>query len=225
MLAAVKYTNYPFFDVSELVSEPDPVFNRFQRIQPLKAGNKLPDYSLNKENSKWQQFFNGAEVHGPVLLRQLLNKPLVIGFYSNYWNGHGLDLLKQLNAIQHDIKANSGNLLVICSEKNSRLEKIVWDNNLSLSFYLDSEKEIAEKFGVYSDKDPIWNKFSGIDINIPLLATYVVSPSGYIEYDHIDNDFSKTFPSKDIVSAVQRAGSISRPGHEAGYRRLTNSDF
>ena len=205
MLTAVKINKFPFFDVSELISEPDPVYNRFQSIQPLKAGNRLPDYTLNKENSKWQQFFNGAEIHGPVLLRQLLNKPLVISFYSGHWQGHGLDLLKQLNAIQHDIKANDGNLLVISSEKDRKLEKVIWDNNLSLSFYFDTDKEIAAKFGVYSDSYPIWNKFSGIDTNVPLLATYVISPSGYVEFDHIDLDFSKAFPAKNIISAVYQS--------------------
>jgi hypothetical protein len=39
------------------------------------------------------------------------------------------------------------------------------------------------------------------------LATYVISPSGQIEYDHIDLDFSQNFPSKDIIAAVQKAGS------------------
>ncbi len=85
------------------------------------------------------------------MFNQLFNKPLVIGFYSSHWQKHGLELLNSLNAIQHEIKACGGNLLIISSEKKDRsLEKIIWDNNLSLSFYFDSDKEIAEKFGVYS---------------------------------------------------------------------------
>ena len=73
-----------------------------------------------------------------------------------------------------------------------------------------SDKEIAEKFGVYSESDPIWNKFSGIDTNVPLLATYVISPTGQIEYDHIDSDFSKTYPSKAIISTVQKSDPLVR---------------
>lgn len=206
MLAALNITKYPYFDMSELSLNPDFVLKSYQSLKPIKAGNILPDFSLQKENAKWQQFFNGAEIHGPVLLRQLLNKPLVIGFYSNHWQSYGLDLLKQLNTIQHEIKANGGNLLIISTEKEKKLEKLAWENSLSLSFYFDKDKEIAEKFRIYSEFDPIWNKFSGIDTNVPLLATYVISPSGQIEYDHIDLDFSKAFPAKEIISAVQRAG-------------------
>jgi peroxiredoxin len=204
MLAAVKY---PYFDMSEIIPELDFVFKPYQAVKPVKAGDRVPNFSLQKENAKWQQFFNGAEIHGPLLLNQLLNKPLVIGFYSPHWQQYGIDLLKKLNTIQHEIRASGGNLLIISSEKERALEKIVWDNSLSLSFYFDKDKEIAEKFRIYSDNDPIWNKFSGIDTNVPLLATYVISSAGQIEYDHIDPDFSQTFPAKDIISAVQKADS------------------
>ncbi|MDB5134924.1 MAG: redoxin protein [Mucilaginibacter sp.] len=207
MLAALNLSKYPYFDMSEIVPEPDFAFKSYQSVKPIKAGNMLPEFTLQKENAKWQQFFNGAEIHGPVLLRQLLNKPLVISFYSNLWQSYGLDLLKQLNNLQHEIKASGGNLLIISAEKEKKLEKIAWDNSLSLSFYFDTEKEIAEKFRIYSEHDPIWNRFSGIDINVPLLATYVISPSGLITYDHIDMDFAESFPTKDIISAVQRSES------------------
>ena len=211
MLATLNIPKYPYFDMSEIIPEPDLVFKPYQSLKPLKAGDRLPDFSLQKENVNWQQFFNGAEIHGPVLFNQLFNKPLVIGFYSSHWQQYGLELLNSLNAIQHEIKAGGGNLLIMSSEKKDRsLEKIIWDNNLSLSFYIDSDKEIAEKFGVYSQSDPIWNKFSGIDTNVPLLATYVISPIGQIEYDHIDSDFSKTYPSKAIISAVQKNDPLVR---------------
>jgi peroxiredoxin len=207
MLAALKFNKYPYFDMSEIVPEQEFTFKPYQAVKPIKAGDVLPDFSLQKENARWQQFYNGAEVHGPVLLQQLFNKPLVVGFYSHHWQQHGHDLLKQLHTLQQDIRLKGGNLLIISSEKEKKLEKIAWENSLSLSFYFDTGKEIAEKFRIYSENDPVWNKFSGVDSNVPLLATYVISPSGQIEYDHIDLDFSQNFPSKDIIAAVQKAGS------------------
>lgn len=208
MLAALNINKYPYFDMSEIIREHDLIPKSYQALKPIKAGNVLPDFALQKENAKWQQFFNGAEVHGPALLRQLLNKPLVLGFYSHHWQQHGLDLLKQLHSIQQDIKAIGGNLLIVSSEKGRALEKMVWDNSLSLSFYFDNDKEIAEKFRIYSENDPVWNKFSGIDTNVPLLSTYVISSSGQIMYNYIDWDFSEDFPSKDIISAVQKAQTV-----------------
>ena len=210
MLAAVNSAKYPYFDRSEITLEPDKEFSFkvYNALKPIKAGEAVPDFIIQKDDFKWKQFFNVVESHGQVLLRQLLNMPLVIAFYSNYWQAHGLNLLKQLNSIQHEVKAHDANLLIVSSEKERRLEKIAWDNNLSLSFYFDTDKEIAEKFGVYSENDPIWNRFSGIDTNVPLLATYVVSPLGKIVYDHIDWDFSHELPSKEIIAAVSGKKSL-----------------
>jgi len=206
MLSALEINSFPYFDRSEIEPDRDLIFRSFQKSEPVGSGDVLPDFSLEKEPARWQQFFNGAETHGPVLFHQLLNKPLVIGFYSYHWQQYGIDLLKQLNSLQNDITGNKASLLIIGSEKDRKLEKLVWDNNLSLNFYYDTDKHIAEKFGIYSEHDPIWNKFSGIDTNVPLLATYVVSASGQIEYDHIDPDFSKTFPTNEIISAVKKSG-------------------
>lgn len=207
MLSTLEINSFPYFDRSEIEPDQDLVFRSFQKSEPVRSGDVLPDFSLEKEQGRWQQFFNGAETHGPVLFNQLLNKPLVIGFYSYHWQQYGTDLLKQLNSLQNDITGNKASLLIIGSEKDRKLEKLVWDNNLSLNFYYDTDKHIAEKFGIYSQHDPIWNKFSGIDTNVPLLATYVVSASGQIEYDHIDPDFSKTFPTGEIIFAVKKAGN------------------
>ncbi|MBS1523959.1 MAG: redoxin domain-containing protein [Bacteroidetes bacterium] len=207
MLSALKINSFPYFDLSEIEADRDLTFRSFQKYEPVRSGDVLPDFSLEKEQGRWQQFFNGAETHGPVLFHQLLNKPLVIGFYSYQWQQYGIDLLKQLSSLQNDIAANNASLLIISSEKDRKLEKLIWDNNLSLNFYFDKDKQIAEKFRIYSEHDPIWNKFSGIDTNVPLLATYVVSASGQIEYDHIDPDFSKTFPTNEIISAVKKVSS------------------
>jgi len=207
MLSALKINSFPYFDLSEIEPDQDLVFRSFQKSEPVRSGDILPDFSLEKEPGRWQQFFNGAETHGPVLFHQLLNKPLVIGFYSYHWQQYGIELLKQLSSLQNDISANKASLLIISSERDKKLEKLVWDNNLSLNFYFDKDKQIAEKFRIYSEHDPIWNKFSGIDTNVPLLATYVVSATGQIEYDHIDPDFSKTFPTGEILSAVKKAGN------------------
>src|SRR5437588_1193020 len=84
MLAAVNSIKYPYFDRSEITSDREFGFKAYA-LKPIKAGDCVPDFILQKDNVKWQQFFNGVETHGPVLLRQLLNKPLVIAFYSNYW--------------------------------------------------------------------------------------------------------------------------------------------
>jgi len=196
---------YPFFDLSEIISEPDLTIRPYKALQPVKAGNYLPAFNLKGEYAHWQHFFNGAETHGPVLLRKLLNKPLVISFYSPEWKQHSLEQLKQLNTVHNEVRAAGGNLLVITAEKDNKLEKLVWENNLSLNFYFDPANDIARDFRIFSDTDPIWNKFSGIDTNVPLPATYVLDASRQVVYDHLNLNVDEPLSVKGIIAAVYEA--------------------
>ena len=195
----------PYFDLSEIITELTIPFTKRKALVPIKTGNLTPDFTLQREHGKWQKFFNGQEVRNTILLRDIISKPLVIAFYSQQWKEHGLGLLKNLNAIQNEINAVGGNLLIVSAEKE-HTEKLAWDNSLSLNFYFDNSYAIAEKFRIYSDADPIWNRFSGIDVNVPLLATYIISPAKQIVYHRIEEDFNDNFQAKDILRAVQQSG-------------------
>ena len=197
MLATID--KYPFFELSEIIPELNFEFKSYKALSPVKAGNYIPDFTLNAVYEHWQQFYNGAETHGPVLLRHLLNKPLVISFYSHHWKEAGLNQLKQLNNLQHEIRANGGNLLIVNDEKDNGLQRVAWENSLSLSFYYDKNNEIAKKFRIYSEDNPAWNRFSGIDANVPLLATYIIDPSNQVVYDHVDPNFIDSFPAREII--------------------------
>ncbi|AYL96032.1 redoxin domain-containing protein [Mucilaginibacter celer] len=200
---------YPFFDLLEVVAEPDLSFRKVKSLNPVKAGNFVPDFKLSSDYSRWQQFYNGAETHGRLLVNSLLSKPLVVSFYSGHWGAYGLEQLKQLNALQHEVKASGGSLLIITDERTDELEKLAWEHSLSLNFYHDADKQIAQQFRVYSDDYPVWDRFSGIDENAPLLATYVIEPSKQVVYNHIDWDFLDTFSAGDIISAVYESALIA----------------
>ena len=203
MLALIKSPRYPEFDNVELQHEQDFIFHPRQALKPVTTGEMVPDFIFEKDSFRWQQFHNGVGTNGAIPLRQLLNKNLVLAFYSSAWQKHGLDMLKQLSGIQHEVRANDVNLLVIHAEKSRRLEKLAWDNDLSLSFYFDAENDIAERFGIYSESDPVWNRFSGIDHNVPLLSAYSIASYGRILYNHIEWDFAKGFPSENIVLSLK----------------------
>ncbi|WEA02440.1 redoxin domain-containing protein [Mucilaginibacter sp. SJ] len=206
---------YPFFDLLEVVAEPDLKFRKLKSLHPVKAGNLVPEFKLSNDYSRWQQFYNGAETHGPISQRNLLNKPLVISFYSRHWGQQGLAQLKQLNNLQHEVKASGGNLLIISDEHTEDLEKWAWEQSLTLNFYHDAGKEIAQQFRVYSDDYPVWDRFSGIDENAPLLATYIIEPSKQVIYSHIDWDFLGTFSAEDIISTVYESALISNSRRSA----------
>ena len=209
-------TKYPFFDLSEIISDTDIAIKTFKTLRPVKAGNQVPDFSLTSTYSRWQNFYNGAPTFGPVLLKQLLSRPLVVGFYSHHWKENGLDLLKQFNAAQFEIKANGGNVLIVTAEQsNDELAKLAWEHGLSLNFYYDNNYELAKAFRVFSEEDPTWNRFSGVDENVPLLATYVIDTTRQIVYDHVDRDLSETFSTNEVIAAVYEAALIQNSRRSA----------
>jgi len=200
---------YPYFDLSEIVPDNDLAYKNYKALQPIKSGNHIPGFTLSAEFNRWKQFYNGAPNYGPGLIKQLLNSPLAISFYSRHWNNYGLEQLKQLNALQYEIKANGGSLLIINADNDdNQLEKLVWENNLSLNFYYDRNNELAEKFRVYSEDDPTWNNYAGIDANVPLLATYVIDTAKHVVFDHIDKSLSGYFNANGLVDAVHDAAFL-----------------
>lgn len=197
---------YPFFDLSEIIPDIDLQFKKYRTLNPVKAGNLIPSFTLNANFTRWQHFYNGAPTYSPTFIKQLLNAPLVISFYSKHWNTLGTEQLQKLNTLQHEVKANGGNLLVITADENDGdLEKLSWANNLSLTFYHDRNNDLAEKFRVYADDAPTWNSYAGVDENVPLLATYVIDTTKHVVFDHIDKDLTGTFDVEGILSAVHEA--------------------
>lgn len=214
-MQTTNHNKYPFFDLLEVVAEPDLNFRKIKSLHPVKAGNFVPEFKLSNDYSHWQQFYNGAEIHGAISQRNLLSKPLVISFFSHHWGQQSLAQLKQLNALQHEVKASGGNLLIITDGQAEELEKWAWEQSLTLNFYHDANNEIAKQFRVYSDDYPVWDRFSGIDENAPLLATYIIEPSKQIIYSHIDWDFLGTFSAEDVISAVYESALISNSRRSA----------
>lgn len=199
-------SKYPFFDLSEIIPEPSFSYQPYKKLQPVKTGNLIPDINLVTDYKRWKNFYNGAPTHGSISLKHLYGKPLAIAFYSKHWKDGGIEQLKHLNAIQSEIKANGGNLLILTAEAgDEQLAKITWENNLSLNFYHDINNEIAKQFRVYSEDDPTWNRFSGIDVNVPLLAVYVIDTERHVVYDHVDRNLSATFVADDIINSIYGA--------------------
>ncbi len=195
---------FPKFDLLEIIREP--VFDKkYQPLKPLQAGQLTPDLKLINKNGTWLKTDRVKNYEGNIFFHQLLNKPLIISFYAEPWNRKGIHILKKLNAIQNEITAAGGNLLIITSEGPFTQTEVNRKHNFNLNFYHDVNHEIAKQFKIYGEEDPIWNRFSGIDVNVPLLATYVLSPNGQIIYDHIDTSFNGNFPSQEIIEATRNA--------------------
>ncbi|TZF82208.1 redoxin domain-containing protein [Pedobacter sp. BS3] len=193
-----KFTDYIFSDITDTR-----IYEEVKRIEPVRAGEFIPDFNLQREKGKWEatQF---RSHNGFITLKNLLNKPLVVVFYSAYWNKYGNELLKTISSLQDNIKLFGGNLLIVSAENIKYTDRF---NGLNV--YYDENNALAGKFGLYTEDDPIWNRFSGIDVNIPLLSVYVIAPSRQVVYDYVEGA-SDDFSSTDLLTAVHGASLYNR---------------
>ncbi|MFD0749085.1 redoxin domain-containing protein [Mucilaginibacter calamicampi] len=201
---------YPSFDLLEVNIDRDLSYKSYQSLKPVKTGDTISRLAFDFSYSRWQNFLNGTTDDTFVATKQLYGQPIVISFYSRHWHGKGIEYLKQLNSLHKEVKANGGNLIVISAEDFTEdLAEMALSNNLSLTIYFDPKNEIAEQMGVYSENDPIWNWFAGIDSNAPLLSSFVVANENVIVFDHNYRDYDEVLLSRDLIKAVGDSTYIS----------------
>jgi len=209
-MATTSTIKYPSFDLLEATIDRDLSYKNYQSLKPVKSGYAISRIGFDFAYSRWQSFLNGLPDDTFVATKQLYGQPLVISFYSKYWNGKGAEYLKQLSNLHKEVKANGGSLILISAEAlNEELANMVFRNNLSLTFYFDQNNSIAEQLGVYSENDPIWNWFAGIDLNVPLLSTFVIATGNIVVFDHNHRDHDEILSNYEIIKAVSDSAYIS----------------
>ena len=163
---------------------------------PLLKGDYAPTFYLNREAFvSVQQYLD-------------LQQPLVIAFYDG--NKNNVSFLDTLVNLQAQLEENGGNLIVITNNNNRAFRKNVSQLN-NLTVFFDADNEIAEKFGLFDEANPLSGWLSGVDdTNAALPALYVVAPDRQIAYHYIDyqfNFFGKEPLSKAIVESLLDAVS------------------
>jgi peroxiredoxin len=170
-------------------------------ISPLHAGAVLPSFQINKKNiiatSDILKSVNGSQ---PVT--QLLDRPLVLVFHSIHWNGYGDKLLNDLKDIYADIRVMGGQLLLVTSEEKQYFDEATAALQLPFASIWDQQFQIARKAGIYSPSDPIWDRLSGVNEDVPTPAIYVLTPSLKIAYSSVDLYMEKTLEKRDILTSV-----------------------
>ena len=172
-------------------------------INPLRKHAIFPDTLLRKDALVTPAGFWPHEISLP--LSMLLDRPLVVAFYSSHWNQYGDNLLQNLQDLHNDIKVMGGRLLVMSAEGEQQLRPLIEKYNLTFPILHDRNNAIASLAGLYEKSDPIWDRVSGINADVPIPATYVISSAQQITYAAVDGYFQQPFNNRDLLSAVYDA--------------------
>lgn len=197
-----RYADYLTAPVPERFNPPVP---RRVKISPARTGDAVPDFHLSRSQFiTTDTLLQGTANRAPV--RELLNRPLVLAFVSLHWNDYAHSLLQELQNVYQDIHVMGGQLLVLSDEDKTWFTPLIEKYGLTFPMLWDRDHKIAGRFGIYSGTDPIWDRISGINADVPSPGIYVLSPSGKIVFDSVDLYFEKNIPIRELLSAVYDAG-------------------
>ena len=154
---------------------------------PLLKSDIAPLFSLNREQLVSVQHFLD------------LQQPLVIAFLGHAEGASSS--LKALSALHEQVLENGGNLIILTNNISRSFKKKVAEQN-TLTVFFDEDNEIAEKFGLFDETNPLNNWLSGLDdANTALPALYVIAPDRQITFHHIDYQFS-LFRSEVLATSI-----------------------
>jgi peroxiredoxin len=190
-------------------------FNRASKdrtpIQPLQAGQTLSSFHIHKKNIIAASD-TLKSVNGSLPVTQVLDRPLVLAFHSIHWNDYGNKRLQELKDIYADIRVMGGQLLVVTTEEKKYFDAATADLQLPFATIWDQHNHIARKAGIYAASDPIWNRISGINEDVPTPAIYVLTPSLKIIYGTVDKWLENPLSERELLSAVYDASQENLHG-------------
>ncbi|WP_234734205.1 redoxin domain-containing protein [Tellurirhabdus bombi] len=192
-------------------------FRKIVPIAPLKHRDKAPAFSLNRKQGIWQHLPAETTYLQSIQVKDLLqNSPLVVSFFSPGWNAYADRYLNHLKNLHVRIQQAGGNLLVLTTDSVDVLADFARKQSLSFSVAQDIDQAIAERFGVYSTSEPVWDRIAGITEDVPFPALFVLTPDQRIAFSYVDKDFVGEFPAETIVQAVAENAA---PAEVIGYNR------
>lgn len=170
----------------------------------LKVGDALPVVTL--PNAKGELF---------SMADALAKGPVVIAFYRGGWCPYCNMELHALQQVLPEIEAAGATLIAISPETPDSSLSTQEKNELTFEVLTDKGNAYAKSLGlVFSlpeELRPIYAGF-GIDIpayngdesfELPVPATYVVTPDGKIVYAFAEADYTKRAEPADVVAALK----------------------
>ena len=171
----------------------------------LKVGDRIPLFTLPDAT---QKSFN--------VTTALEKGSVVIAFYRGGWCPYCNLELKALQRVLPDIKAAGATLIAISPETPDNSLSTSEKNQLDFTVLSDVGNKVAREFGLVFQLPkeilPIYRQF-GIDVaahngdenfELPVPATYVVTPDGEIVYAFADVDYTKRAEPSEVVAVLQQ---------------------
>ncbi|RYF52982.1 MAG: redoxin domain-containing protein [Cytophagaceae bacterium] len=182
-------------------------------VNPLKTGDLAPFFSLSGAPNDWRASVFGQKLSGgeTSLLDLVHERPLVVSFYCPCWGRYARPYLESLIGLNQTLLAVDAELVVFSNESPSILARQLGSLDFRVAY--DAESTVAQRFGVYSEDYPVWERVSGISEEAFTPALYIIGQDRRITYHFLDENFDRTLDSEAISSVIENL----KPVHYATY--------
>ncbi|MBC7867733.1 MAG: AhpC/TSA family protein [Gloeobacteraceae cyanobacterium ES-bin-316] len=170
----------------------------------LKVGDLAPDFIL------------GNAIGKNISLSALLkNGPVVLTWYRGGWCPYCNIELRHLQKSLPQFQQYNAQLVALSPELPDKSLTTVEKNQLEFEVLTDYNNDVARKFGIVfkinEDLVEIYNGFhpldtyNGVDTNeLPIPATYIISPDFTIRYAYVEPDYRKRADPQEILKALSK---------------------
>ncbi|MFD2935670.1 redoxin domain-containing protein [Spirosoma flavum] len=183
------------------------------RAQPLLTGDIAPFFSLSGAPNDWRASVFGQKIaeRATSILDLVGTRPLVVSFYCPCWGRYARPYLNSLVRLHQDLLVADAELVVFSNESPSVLARQVGGLDFRVAY--DAESTVAQRFGVYSEDDPVWERISGISDEAFTPALYVIGPDRRIAYHFLDDNFDRKLDSEVISTIVRNLNNTHYERH------------
>ncbi len=183
------------------------------KAQPIVTGDLAPFFSLAGAPNDWRASVFGQKIseQGTSILDLVSARPLVVSFYCPCWGRYARPYLNSLVRLHQALLVADAELVVFSNESPSILARQVGGLDFRVAY--DAESTVAQRFGVYSDDDPVWERISGISEDAFTPALYVIGADRRISYHFLDENFDRTLDQEAIANVVRNLNNTHHETH------------
>jgi peroxiredoxin len=170
----------------------------------LKGGDKAPAFLLPNAE--------GALIASEDLLAA---GPLVVSFFRGGWCPYCDLTMRAMQDAWPSIRAAGASFAAIWPETGGAALRTKRERGLTYEFLIDVDHAAAMQFGIVFRVPELYRarlSEQGIDLAerqgnpgwlLPLAATYLIAPDGFIRYAFVDGDFTARAEPDDIVARIR----------------------
>ncbi|TLD68847.1 AhpC/TSA family protein [Phragmitibacter flavus] len=178
----------------------------------IQVGDQAPDFSLKNPQ--------GEVVQLSTLLK---DGPVVLVWYRGGWCPACNLTLAALQKALPDIQATGAQLVALTPELPDKSLTTIEKRALQFPVLTDLNHEVAKRYKVAFNLTPEvaarykaqfnlaeYNGTEAGDTILPLAATYIIDPSGVVQYAFLDADYRKRAEPSEIVTFLQKMKSATK---------------